>query len=237
MPRKMTAGLLLCALLTWAGDARATLLTFDINGATDNDAIPAAYGDHVSTLSAGNFSYGLGNGLTPNIGITYQSVDSGGNTVANNFSFWGTGYADLTNVASAALPLSGGQITLTPDAGWGVRLNSFDLAGYGHSDFTQPVRILDGSGHVLKDYSLVLMPGSTHITLSAGITSSSPIVLQFGTTWDPGIDNVNFDQVKGSVGDPGPIHNTPEPGTLGLMGLGFIGLALGYRRQRNESPG
>lgn len=220
--------LLLQTMLTGAGvllaaSAQATVLTFDLNpDPLDYSDIPGSYGDNVSAASDAVGSYLMGNGYTPNVTTEYRTWQISTNTVAyNNLDFWHTSYGDLFKVA---FPVTSGdafaEITLVPEPGWAIRLNSFDLAGYPGVDHpNSQVRILDGTSNtILLDYSpvTILGAGGTHSTFTPNLTFAGPVSIRFGyNDWNVGIDNINFDQVTA----------VPEPETYAMLlaGLGLIG--------------
>ena len=212
--------------------AQATILTFDIGGMSNYGDIPSTYGDNVTSTTNGSFSYGQGNGFTPNITVDYATrFVSTGNIETNHLDWWNTGYGNLTNVA---FPVSSsdrfGEVTLTPGAGLAVKLNGFDLAGYNQGDHPgQTIRILDDQGLVLEftDFT-VLGAGPSHSPFSfTDLVSNGPLRIQYAfNDWNVGIDNIHFEQVS-------PV---PLPGALLLFGAGLAGLAgLGRLKSRMKN--
>lgn len=219
----------LALALTAAVPLTATVLTFDITGMTDYADIPAAYGDNVTSTANGSFSYGMGNAFTPNITVDYATINSAGGVVASNLEWWNLGYGDLQGVAFPVNNSSIAEITLTAAAGFQVRLNTFDLAGYPGADHpNSQVRILDAGGGVLLDYSPVNVQGDAngprHSTFSPAITAQQLRIRFAYDDWNVAIDNVNFDEVTASAS---PV---PEPSTWLLSAAGLAGLA--YRRRK-----
>jgi hypothetical protein len=221
----MGAGVLLAA------SAHATVLTFDLNPDIPNYGdIPGSYGDNVNAASDAVGSYLMGNGYTPNVTTEYRTWQISTNTVAyNNLDFWHDSYGDLSKVAFSVV--SGdhfSEITLVPEPGWAIRLNSFDIAGYPVSDHpSSQVRILDGTSNtILLDYSpvTILGAGGTHSTFTPNLTFAGPLSIRFGyNDWNVGIDNINFDQVTA----------VPEPETYAMLlaGLGLVGFMARRRKQ------
>ncbi|UJP03953.1 MAG: FxDxF family PEP-CTERM protein [Nitrosomonas sp.] len=219
------------AAVLLAASAHATVLTFDLDpGLPNYGDIPGTYGDNVNAASDAVGSYLTGNGYTPNVTTEYRTWQISTDTVAyNNLDFWATGYGDLTNVAFSVV--SGdhfAEITLVPEPGWAIRLNSFDIGGYNVSDHpNSQVRILDGTSNtVLIDYSplTILGSGGTHSSFTPGLTYNGPLSIRFGyNDWNVGIDNINFDQVTA----------VPEPETYAMLlaGLGLIGFMARRRKQ------
>ncbi len=175
--------------------AEATILTFDSLGGN----IPGTYGDNVSALCDGVGCYGRGNGFTPNITVEYRTLSVGGGsggTLSNVLGFWPTNYGDLVNNAFPVNPTSTGEISLVPEPGRSIRLNSFDLAGWPNTSYSnQPLRILDENYNVLMEFSPFFVPGQGHATVTPNLTHGGILRIQFGNNWNVGIDNINFDQI------------------------------------------
>ena len=91
-----------------------------------------------------------------------------------------------------------GEVSLVPEPGYTVILNSFDLGGYPLTDVSgQTVRVLDANDVVLVDFSPQLVEGDaghTHVVPPQAIVAAGEIKIQFGPNWYVAIDNVNFDQ-------------------------------------------
>ena len=237
-PRWIVPAAALLVGLGSVGSAQATELTFNIAGLVPFDNIPTAYGDNVTSTTMGPFSYGMGNGFTPNITVDYRtlnvgSIGTGGGTLHNNLDWWNFNYGDLVNVAYPVDPVSAGEISFVPEPGWAVRINSFDLAGWPDVDMpNQPLLILDGAYNVLLSLGPILVQGDfagpRHTTVTPNLTFAGIVRIQFGNNWNVGIDNINFDQVPTGVGPA-----VPEPSGLALAGLGALGLAgVVWRRRR-----
>lgn len=231
----ISSTLLLGAGALFAVSAHATILTFDLSPAVPNYGdIPGAYGDNVNAASDSVGSYFMGNGYTPNITTEYRTWQISTNTVVyNNLDFWDFNYGDLVNVAFGVSSANHfAEITLVPEPGWAIRLNSFDLAGYSRIDHpNSQVRIMDAANEtVLIDYSPVTVLGAggitgTHSTFTPNLTYGNAISIRFGyNDWNIGIDNINFDQVT----------VVPEPETYAMLlaGLGLLGF-MAYRKSQN----
>ena len=113
-----------------------------------------------------------------------------------------------------------------PSTGVAVTLTSFDLAGWPQFDYTADViQVVDANNTVLwtaPDLT-VLGAGPTHSAFSVNVTSSIPIYLRFGNTYNIGIDNIRFSQAPVSA---------PEPGSLVLLALGGAALGLARKKKR-----
>ena len=204
-----------------AETANATILTFQDLGLSNGGIIPEMYGDNVNSLNDGIGSYEEGNGFTPNVVVDYRTVSvSNGSTISNNLRYWDSGYGDLADVGYASVNGALAEISLTPDAGYFVRLNSFDLAGFpGSTQPNQTVRILDKDFNILVDYSLFDVTGSGSDMFSPDILASDTIRIQYGPSFNTGIDNINFDQ-----------QAVPEP--LTILGAGTaIAFGTGFKRK------
>lgn len=191
----------------------ASLLSFDGLSLPLSGSIPGTYGDNLLD--------------TPNIQIEYRTVNPiTGATFADHLDFWPTDYGTLTDVA---YPVSNGylgEISLIPEAGYAVTLESFDLAGWRQTDqLNQTVRILDEGFNILLDYSPFTVEGDAGFSaFTPMITRAGTLRIQFGPSWDTGIDNVRFSQSGVPV---------PTPALLpGLIGLGLS--AWRKRQQKHE---
>lgn len=210
-----------------AGIAEATILTFDISGAQNFDEIASGYGSHVNALTSGSFSYGQGNGFTPNIAVGYATRDLTTHAVVSpTLLHWDVGNGDLVNVAFPG-EMTGhyGEIALQPQGGAQVRLNSFDLSGFAGNVPGQTVRVVDGLGTLAEFTDFTVIgdgPGHSPFSFGSGLVSrSGALRLQFGfDNWDVAIDNVNFDQLA-------PV---PLPSGVILMGTGLAALGAWRRR-------
>jgi len=216
-----SAAFLACSIFT---PASASILTFDGIG-VNGTAIPDDYGDRItSTLDSGTgYEYGMGNGFTPNITVGCFPDPP----VTAPYSLFTNGYGDLIKALGHVSYHAPGQIVLTPDPGYNVILNSFDIAGYGSSNYlAQRVRVLTESGSELFDSGLFDInsgsPSSSHMTfLSTPITTSEALHIEINELGSLGLDNVNFDQ---SI--------VPLPAAVWLFGGGLFGLVFVARRNK-----
>jgi hypothetical protein len=181
--RRLALALIVLAPASLA--AADTVINFDDLTFSDYDPVPDGYGSNA-----------VG---TPNITVGYRTFNPADNaTIQPYMNLWNSGYGNLSKVAFASNNGYGSEITLTPDAGYEVRLSSFDLAGWPQStQLAAFVRILDASGNVLADLGtniLINGTGPSHSTFSPLLSHGGAIRIQFGTNWNIGIDNISFSQ-------------------------------------------
>jgi hypothetical protein len=220
--KNLNATIFTLSLLAVGSLAHATTLTFDIDGQTNEEMIPLAYGDHVGSGGAGDnvaFHYGSGGGATSHIGIDYWTNDTSDNPYDHELKWWNTGYGDLTNVAYMSVTGGYGQIEFIPDAGYGVTINSFDFGDW-LTDETGTLQIVDANRNVLWFYSPFTAPHSGHASFTPNITSEGPISIEWSNSWNMGIDNVSFSESA-----------APEPLSIGALGFGSL-LLLRLRRRK-----
>ena len=215
----MRCSMVLCVVAT--APAWATVLTFDSMGLPQYGQV-TSYGSNMvgpctSTLAAAQAGCAeMGNGWTPNIAVTYRTINRLGNgvTLAASTGFWDTGNGDLVNVTYPEVEISFAEVTLTPQPGWWIRVNSFDLGGWPFTDEpNEHVRVFnaDYSASLFSYDGVIRGAGPTHDSFGPlNIFSTSAIHVQWGPSWNDGLDNVNFDQLA-------PL-DTPEPASIFLFG-------------------
>lgn len=209
--------LLLASVLAVAAHAQVTLNFQDLTLA-DYGVIPTSYG---ATLD-------------PRLStISYRTFQPNSNTTLTNYlEFWNSGYGDLTKVAFPSSNGFAGEISFVPQAGYGIRLLSFDMAGWPDLDRNNLwMRLIDGSGNVLLDYAAAgAVPiqgdfvGARHSSFTPNLFTPGTLRIQWGTDWDVGIDNIRFEVVA--------ISAVPEPPVWLLIPLGAAAMAWRARRRR-----
>lgn len=185
--------------------AAQAVLDFEALALANYDALPASYGD----------------GFDVNIpDVQYRTFTVGTDATLNNFvEFWNADYGDLSKVVYPEENGYAAEIAFVPAAGYGVRLVSFDMAGYSHVDRTNStLRILDAAGNVVLD--LVATQGGgvegdgngpQHSTFTPNLFVPGTLRIQWGNDWDIGMDNIVFESAPLTV---------PEPTTAALLGIG-----------------
>lgn len=215
----------LCAALLASSQASATVLTFDIVGASDFSIIPQAYGDNVTATTMGDFSYGSAGGFTPNVAVSY-ATDLGG-----DLGFWTTGYNDLVNVVENEVDGQNGyQLDFTAEAGFNAVLNSLNLGNFGNAITIPGMSVTDGNGSVLFSSTNFALPASSapsSLFFDFGGLTAQTLILHVDTTGLGGnSDNVGLDNIQFSQ-----ISVVPVPAAAWLFGSGLLGL-IGVARRK-----
>jgi hypothetical protein len=221
-----THHLLLIALFAAASHASATVLTFDISGATNGVAMPQDYGDRASSTTDGAFSYGAAGGFTPNAVVDYFSPDA-----PIDLNFWTTGYNDLVNVVENEPDGEAGYtIRLTADAGFILRLDSFDLGNFGGAVTLPGLRVEDGEGNILFSMSNIFVGDSsqTHqdYDFAGGLFGSELNIIVDTTGLGGNSDNIGLDNIQFG-------QDVPEPSAYAMLALG--GVMLWFLATRNRA--
>ena len=230
--RTMTTMLAWMACMTMP--AWATVLPFDtITGAANYNAMPQAYGDYVSSTSDANGEYLEGNGWTPDIKVEYAaSTTTVGGEEVGYLGWWGGATYRLGDEPN----WGSWTYTFTPNAGYGVQVNSFefnDYPGWPNSELTETLdwNLWGGSvgGVLLANAQSVMVTGGEILPVTTGASAyNGPVVLEINHVsgnmdGDIGLDSLNFDQVPKPASPRFPmlthwapaVPNTlPNPGYL-----------------------
>jgi hypothetical protein len=234
---------LVFAATALAGSAHATILTFDTDTSQPftNLNMDQGYGDRVTALTMGKFSYGIGfgDGLTPNVTVSYAGATPGATAALTR---WSADYGDLVNVleneADGDTLL---RILFTADAGYQVKLFGFDLAGWPDSDYTIPGLTVTSGDFTLYSAANVFVEGTNgHSSFDFGpaglVGESIAINIDLtglgGASDNIGIDNIRFGQSPPGVLIDQPPSTVPEPATWAAMLLGFLTIGAAARRRR-----
>ncbi len=228
---------LVAGVPTWA-----TVLDFNIAGIANTDLMQNSgsasnfYGDQVGSSGVRTdwitdiwgawkeLDSTYAEGDTPNIETLWSGAGTG---------FWDTGYGDLSGIVYYSDAAGGGAwpVGFQPQAGFGVVIESFDVAYYG-SDVHADIMIetyLAGTNTLVSTDTIatgVTISGATatHTNIPVNFTGTDAtmeywiaVMMSDGTASSLGFDNIHFSQV-------------PEPTTMALLALG--GLRLIRRRRR-----
>ncbi len=214
--------ILLAALAMAVVSAQATVLTFDIDGATAGSTMPQNYGDNVTAADMGIFHYDISNGTTPDVTVDYVGLGSS----QTDLNFWTTGYSDLTNVVEFEPDGAAGyNLVFTGSNGNGVRLESFDLGNWGGAVTLAALRVRNELGAVVWSQTNIAVPGSNapHLSFAPNVAGQA-LTLEVdltglgGNSDNIGLDNIAFSQ-----------EAVPEP--LTLVGLCAAGAWFARRRK------
>lgn len=197
--------------------ATQVVLDFDTLSLDDYGDIPGTYGDGLD-LNIVDISYATRHATT-------------GAVLAANLDFWNNNYGDLSKVAFATQNGAIAEITFMPAEGYGVRLVSFDMAGWPNVDRSNTImRLVDANQQVVYDFAAngpVAIEGGRqgvqHSTFTPDFSFAGPLTLQWGTDWNIGVDNITFESV--------PLSVIPEPSTWALLAVGSALVWLTWRRR------
>ena len=215
-----TLSAVLCASYLLSS-AYATVLTFD----NSPSPIPYDYGSRVGASGVdvgGRTNFDLMHGATPNVAVQMFTANySDWSQLTNLFVWWGTNYADLTDVAYHRSG-QGARFIFTADSQYYVRLHSFQMGGYYINQTLPFLQVLVDNNPVFTQTNIVIS-GRTANTFSfdPNVVKGSVIEIRFGSNFNVGIDNIGFSQ-----------ELIPEPASLTLLGAGLAGLALRRRTRK-----
>lgn len=217
------AGALLGVVIWDARPAYATIIDFDN---WNQSSIPIDFGSRVSGTgqdAGGRSGFSLTHGPTPQIAVQMFTANYTNNTWGQigSLFLWGSGYANLQNVAYHSPSSEGARFVFQADANWWARLHGFQLGGW-LIDRTLPfLQVLVDGSPVLTEQN-VLISGTTAktYTFDPNVTKGSVVEIRFGGDWNVGIDNIAFSQ-----------EVIPEPATVIALGAGLAGLALRRRKR------
>ena len=195
---------MLVAILACMMSAKASVLTFDVEGLGNNTALPQNYGDYVTSTSMWTYTYGeAGEGFTPNVSVEY--IGGAGGSYAEDLTFWATDFGDLVNVVENEDDAERWTIIrFTADEGCQVVLHSMDMGNYLSSGILiDSIAITNESGTVLfQTNNFVLGANYTgHASINFGAVTGQVLTLALDLqTADRdndcvALDNIVFSQV------------------------------------------
>lgn len=220
------------AVVIGAQSVCATTLTFDA-GTEINVDIPSTYGSYIASNSS-EFVTTDGSGSTPNIGLTWAPTPNVWEFHSSTvWSALDVPVDSTVHVAQMDLNLEGGSfppdptITLTPDAGYKVLINSLRI---GHatdqtaSAFSWTITVERVSDNTIVSTSTTSpMVGGDAEDVIINFTGDLGVAyrLRFddggANTFNGAIDNLSFSQI-------------PEPSSTALIGFGCLALILRRRK-------
>lgn len=180
-----------CALVCSGGVAPsdATTLTFDFTPVDSdcggNGCIPSDHGSRI--------------GDTPNVVVSYQVNRQG----ERGFSVWNSGYGELFKALGHVAFNVPGEIVLTPDPGYGVRVNGFSIATWVGGSYQTAIAIYDSNGSVANPnlFSFAgTLSGSTSISpMTNPVVSFGQVRIYVSNIGSTGIDNLSFEQFPADI--------------------------------------
>jgi hypothetical protein len=198
---------------------------FALNSTYLDSNLNPNYGDRVTAAQQDGYNYDLTAGPTPGIVARY------GTGTTSDFSGWPGDYGDLVNVIYLnALPKVV-DLKFTADPGFAVGLQSFQMAGWSHADYTiNSVKVLDQSNTELYSQSNVLVQGNAVGPPHTDFVFGSPLIGQSITIR---IDATNLGGSFQNIGlDNVLISQLPEPASSVLLVVGALPLTLRRRSAR-----
>jgi len=123
-----------------------TTLTFEYDHGTPPPywtAVPQSYGDDADDPEDG--TYDISGGGTPNVDVAYLADDQNSSILS-----WDSGGFNGTAVVGCSGDNGNWNFEFTPDAGFGVRIDSFDVVAYAGYTLDLSWKIVDANDVVLN---------------------------------------------------------------------------------------
>jgi len=215
------AGLLV--LTFCAGQATATMLTFEITNGVDGTSMESTYGgygDYVTSASMPGpgdttFNYGIAYGTTGNIDMDFDGAngaaeyDTGAGNGSPSVLFPGSGQ----HAINVWMGLMTGGETCT--------VRKFDLIGSGQvtiliegTDWSTPTTLYSDTVTLTAGTPLTINANASYVRPATG---GAAILVKLTSAGDLNVDNFQF---------------IPEPVTASLLVAGVVGLVLRRHRRR-----
>jgi len=218
-----TMAAMLTVVACMSAPVGATVLPFDLVYDADGyeiagyDEMPQGYGDRADKELGYDGDYEEGNGWTPKVEVDYAaSTTTVGEDELGYLGWWG----GVTYRLGDADNHGSWTYTFTPDAGWGVKVNSFDFDEYNKWPDPDVDEVVtwnlwgnEVGGVLLASEESLTVPFGTIVPVATGAGAHfGPVILEFihlsgDVDGDIGIDNLNFDQVEAGAGIPGDFDN------------------------------
>ena len=247
-PSKVVPGISLLLLLMTAGVSAADSLLYD-NGP---DALSFQATDFIS-FSAGTVPNTVTNLVTDN--FTLSATSTLDKVVFAELSLIPNGSESVplfVNYAIGTTPFgtdamgphigggTGGPLMLTPTGTMELTPTGSGEAHDYSASFALPDIVLPaGTYYLTLDAATNTVPGANDYWAVTDATSGDAIFRSIedgtGLTSTRDLNNEPSFQIYGMVGVPVPITGVPEPGSLGLLALGLLAVALFERRSLRSS--
>ncbi len=148
----------------------------------------------------------------------------------HHLDLWTAGYSDLSSAALACANGNVGELSFAPTAGKQVTLQSFRLGSYLGQPNAIELHVYDASWTSRFDFVGSVTAG---IDLTPNITSASTLYLQWGTSYNTGVNLVttNLTDVEGTP----PSSTVPEPSTIALLASGLGALLITAKRRTHRA--
>jgi len=214
--------------------AEASVIVLDFEGI--NATYPSGFASVGDFYNGGTSSDGTSG---TNYGVSFDAnalaicLNTPG-SVCSNTSRGGQG--DPNSQLGALFFLSGSATTMNFAAGFDTGF-SFFYAAPNTAGTVQVYDGLNGTGNLLASLNLGLTPSTCDFTYSAGYCPFAAAGVSFAGTaksvnWGGVANYVVFDDVTFGSSTPGTQTRVPVPGTLGIVGLGLVGLTRMRRRKQ-----
>lgn len=158
---------------------------------------PAALIQFEQLKPLANYSYiPDGYGSTPELAVSYRSLNGNLSVATSHLQFWNEGYGSLPAVAYPDGNGRYGEVTLTPAAGRLAVLKSFEMAAYPTGTGTRTEAVISVLyGDQVVNYGPFELPRNTVAHFTPNVSHAGPVTLRFGTDWDNGINNLQVETV------------------------------------------
>ncbi len=234
--KKMKRHLLFAAVAAALPMASAQAGVIVLNFENINTSYPTTnYANIQEFYNGGNSSQGTSG---TNYGVSFEDnaravcLNTLG-TTANCSNTSRGGLGDPNSQRGGLFFTAGSETTMNVDAGFDTGF-SFFYAAINQGGAVQVFDGLDGTGNLLATLNLSTTSSACSTSFGAGFCPFVAAGVNFAGTaksvnWGGVANQVVFDDVTFGSSNPGQV---PVPGTLGIVGLGLVGLARMRRRKK-----